>query len=206
LFINRQEYNLKETEKHDGHIFIRALNAMEDIILKSIIFCFTLFIVLVWSSSYAEMSGNSSALDKVYADKSHCLVAPEIRGKQDNPFSCYCRDAIVVARYVYGTYLLTGKDQNLNGAYLRLWYHAQQMCGEQYDVLKVTQTKGWQWNGPQVTREYPPEKKINQIQPDSKGFRTVEYKVRLAYRDPGGHVTKVENFTALEKLPPTIKK
>ena len=80
------------------------------------------------------------------------------------------------------------------------------MCGEQYDVLKATQTEDWQWNGPQVTREYPPESEINQIQPDSKGFRTVEYKVHLTYRDPGGIVTKVDNFTAMERLPPSYKK
>jgi hypothetical protein len=54
-------------------------------------------------------------------------------------------------------------------------------------------------------REYPPERKINQIQ-DRKGFQTVEYKVHLTYRDLEGIVTKVENFTALDKLPSNIKK
>jgi hypothetical protein len=110
------------------------------------------------------------------------------------------------ARYVYQNYLITEKDRNLNGAYLGLCDYALQMCGEQYDVLKATETKGWLWNGPQVTRKYPPEREINQIQPDSKGFRTVDYKVRLTYRDLRGIVTKVENFTALERLPPNFKK
>ena len=176
--------------------------------MKPCVSCFTLFIgILAWHTFlYAGTLGNRDSMDMVYSDETRCLLAPEIRGKQDNPISCHCRDAIMEARYVYATYLYTGKDRNLNGAYLRLWDYAQQMCGEQYDVLKATQTKNWQWNGPQVTREYPPEREINQIQPDSKGFRTVRYKVRLTYRGPGGHVTKVENFTALDKLLPNTKK
>lgn len=175
--------------------------------MRPLVFCFTLFFILVWHTfSSAEILGNRDSMDIVYSDESHCLVAPEIRGKQDNPISCYCRDAIVDARYVYGNYLLTGKDRNLNGAYLTLEHHAQQMCGEQYDVVKAIQTKDWQWNSPQVTREYPPEREINRIQPDSKGFRTVEYKVHLTYRDIGGHVTKVENFDAKESYPAELDK
>ena len=174
--------------------------------MRPFVFYFALFIILVWHTlSYAGVLGNSDSMDMVYRDESHCLVAPEIRGEKDNPISCFCRDAIMDARYVYENYLLTGKDRKLNGAYLTLWDHAQQMCGKQYEVLKATQAKNWQWHGPQVTREYPPESEINQIQPDGKGFRTVEYKVHLTYRDIGGHITKVENFTALEKLPPNIK-
>ncbi len=146
-------------------------------------------------------------MDMVYKDESHCLLAPEIRGKQDKQISCYCRDAIMDARYVYENYLLTGKDQNLNGTYLTLEDKAQEMCDERYSaVVKAIQTKDWQWNGPQVIREYPPEREINQIQPDSKGFRTVKYKGHLTYRDLRGNITKVENFTALDKLPPNIKK
>ncbi|MGA2958311.1 MAG: hypothetical protein ABSF48_21610 [Thermodesulfobacteriota bacterium] len=166
--------------------------------------CLILFAIFAWNSpSYAEILGN---IDKVYSDTSRCLVAPEIRGKKDNPISCYCRDAIMDARYMYENYLLTGKDRNLNGAYLTLEDHAQQMCGEQYDVVKAIKTKDWQWNGPQVTREYPPEGEINQIQPDSKGFRTVEYRVHLTYRDSVGQVIKVEDYTALDRLPPNPQK
>jgi len=46
-----------------------------------------------------------SDLDKVYADESHCLTSPEIRSDEDNPISCFCRDAIVEARYLYFTYV-----------------------------------------------------------------------------------------------------
>lgn len=167
--------------------------------------CFlSFFPLLLWHTfSYAE---NINNMDKVYRDESHCLVAPEIRGKKDNPISCYCRDAIVDARYVYEKYLFTEKDRNLKGVYLTLVGHAQQMCGEQYDVLKASQTKEWLWNGPQVTREYPPEREIHKIQPDSNGFRTVEYKVRLTYIDAGGRVTKVENFTTKESYPAELDK
>jgi hypothetical protein len=178
-----------------------------EIIMKPRVSCFTLFIILAWYTfSCAQILGNSDSMDMVYRDESHCLVAPEIRGEKDKPISCFCRDAIMDARYVYQNYLLTGKDRKLNGTYLRLWVYAQQMCGEQYDVLKASQTKDWQWPGPQVTREYPPESEINQIQPDSKGFRTVEYKVRLTYRDSVGQVIKVENLTAVDKLPTNTKK
>lgn len=174
--------------------------------MKPLVCFLTFSFILVWHSSSLAGKGNMNKMDMAYSDESHCLVAPEIRGKNDNPISCFCRDAIMDARYVYQNYVLTGKDKNLNGVYLTLVDHAQQMCGEQYDVIEVTQTKNWHWNGPQVTREYPPEREINQIQPDSKGFRTVEYKVHLSYRDPGGRVTKVENFTAMEKLPAESKK
>jgi hypothetical protein len=192
------------TAKTSGGLLLGA----KEIIMKPRVFGFTLFIaILVWHTfSYAGILGNGDNLHMVYSDESHCLVAPELRGKIDDPISCYCRDAIIDARYVYETYLRTGGDGNLNGAYLTLEHHAQQMCGEQYDVVKAIQTKGWQWSGPQVTREYPPEREINQIQPDSKGFRTVEYKVHLTYRDPGGHVTRVETLTGLDKLLANTKK
>jgi hypothetical protein len=169
--------------------------------VKPLVSYFALLIILAWHTvSYAQTPANSDNMDMVYRDESHCLVAPEIRGEKDKPISCFCRDAIVEARYVYQNYLLTGKDRNLNGAYLGLWNNAQQMCGEQYDFLQATQTKNWQWNGPQVTREYPPEGEIQKIHPDSKGLRVVEYKVCLTYIDAGGRVIKVDNFNALDKL------
>jgi hypothetical protein len=107
---------------------------------------------------------------------------------------------------VYQNYLLSGKDRKLNETFLRLRNQAKQICGKQYDILKAAETMDWQWQGPQVTREYPPESEINQIQPDSKGFRTVEYKVRLTYRDSVGQVIKIENLTAADKLPTNTKK
>jgi len=172
--------------------------------MKRLICFLTVFPILVWHTfSYA---GNLRNMNKVYSDESHCLVAPEIREKKDKPISCFCRDAIMDARYVYENYLLTEKDRNLNGVYLTLVDHAQQVCGEKYDIYKVTQTKEWRWDGPQVTREYPPEREIEKIQPDSKGFRPVEYKVHLTYIDAEGRVIKVDNFTALDKLPASPKK
>ncbi|MGA3193309.1 MAG: hypothetical protein ABSD73_12550 [Candidatus Bathyarchaeia archaeon] len=166
-----------------------------------------LLIILAWHPSlYAGTLGNSDNLEKVYSDESHCLIDPEIRGESDKPNSCYCRDAIVNARYVYQNYVITEKDQNLNGVHLALLDYADGMCGEHHDVLKASESTDWQWNGPQVTREYPPDNEIDKLQPDSKGFRTVKYKVHLTYRDQQGRVTTVENFTALEKLPTNPKK
>ena len=144
-------------------------------------------------------------LDEIYTDDGHCLVGPEIRSSKDNAISCYCRDALVDLRYVYQTYLLTGKDSNLNGAYLGLFSRAQEVCGEKYDVIAARE-KEWQWNGPEVTRVYPPDSTIEKIKPDDKGFRIVEYRVQLTYHDRQGHSTKVENFSTLDRLPPNFKK
>ncbi len=80
------------------------------------------------------------------------------------------------------------------------------MSSEHYDVIKAIQTKDWQWNGPEVTRKYPPNSEIEQIKPDGRGFRTVEYEVRLTYRNRQGRAAKVENFTAFELLPPNPRK
>ncbi len=145
-------------------------------------------------------------IDKVYTDESHCLVLPEIRGDKDSSISCYCRDAIVDARYVWRTYLLSGKDRNLNGTYLTLLTNAGQMCGKGYDVSKAASDQEWRWNGPEVTRTYPSDSKIEEIRPDSKGFRTVQYLVQVTYRDQQGRITKVDNYTALDRLPPNFKK
>ena len=146
-------------------------------------------------------------MDKVYADESRCLVGPEIRGNRDNPISCYCRDAIADARYVYFTYILSGKDANLNGTFLALMDRAERQCSLEYDViLKASETENWKWSGPEVTREYPPDSEIERITPDSKGFRLAKYKVRLTYRDPQGRIARVENFAATELLPPKPKK
>lgn len=146
--------------------------------------------------------GLQTYLNKVYADESHCLLPNEVRADSDKPISCYCRDAIVDVRYVWENYLVTRSDPNLNGAYWTLEIHARRMCSKHYDVLDAIRTNDWQWNGPQVTRKYPAQGKIEKIKPDSRGFRKVEYEVQLTYRDRQGHVTKVENFTAFELLPP----
>jgi hypothetical protein len=175
--------------------------------MKTLVYFLSFIFIFGWhASSYAGQSGNTNKMDKIYSDESHCLVSPEIRGKKDNPISCFCRDAVTEARYVYQNYLLTEKDKNLNGVYLTVLDHTQQLCGEKYDVYKATQAPEWSWDGPQVTRVYPIENEIHKIKPESNGFRTVEYKVRLTYKDAVGRVVKVDNFTALDKLPLNPKK
>lgn len=162
------------------------------------------FMVVAFSLSFPNATraqGWMTTMDKLYADESHCLTSPEIRSNKDNPISCFCRDAILDARYVWHTYLLPGKDRNLNGAYLALWTHAEELCGEHYDVLEAIEEKDWKWGGPEVTRTYPPDSEIKLITPDSNGFRLVRFKVRLTYHDSQGHTTKVENYTAVEKFP-----
>ena len=140
-------------------------------------------------------------LDKVYRDETHCLVAPEILSDENESISCYCRDAVVDARYIYFTYMRTGKDPNLNGPLLSIQSHAQRMCGEDYDIWEATTSEDWKWDGPEVVRVYPPDGEIEQITPDSRGFRLVRYEVQLVYHDQQGRVTKVENFQAHERLP-----
>jgi len=76
-------------------------------------------------------AGDKSTMDQIYRDESHCLTLPEIRGDKDAPISCYCRDAIWQARYVYFAYLLPAKDDNMSGIVLTLQEHARQVCGGQ---------------------------------------------------------------------------
>jgi hypothetical protein len=174
--------------------------------MRTILWFLTVFVLLVGHAFPSYAGEQRNKMDKVYLDESHCLVAPEIRGERDSSISCFCRDATMDARYLYQTYLLSGKDRNLNGAYLGLVDHAQRICGEKYDIYQATQAKWWQWEGPQVKREYPPDAEIVKIKPDSKGFRTVEYKVHLTSFDKEGHVIRVEDFVAAEKLPPNFMK
>jgi len=144
-------------------------------------------------------------LDKVYRDETHCLEGPETRSAADKRISCYCRDALADAQYVYRTYLITHKDRNLNGTYLRLAESAQQECGNEFDDVHDATMGVWKWNGPEVTRIYPPDSSIEQIKPDSNGFRTVTYQVRLTYREARFQGAKVETFSAVERLPPDFK-
>ena len=53
-----------------------------------------------------------------------------------------------------------------------------------------------------MIRKYPPDSEIDQLKPDSDGWRTVQYKVELVYRDTKGGVAKTERLTAFERLPP----
>ena len=156
----------------------------------------------------AQLRPPFSELAKVYEDESHCLVGPEIRSESDGPISCFCRDAIVDARYVWQTYLLPpksgplrGRDENLNGAELTLQINATHMCGEHYDVHRAVVAEEWKWNGPEVSRTYPPDDVLLQIKPDSGGMIHYEYTVVLLQRDSSGRVVKTESFTAREMEP-----
>jgi hypothetical protein len=138
-------------------------------------------------SSYAQ--DPTIDLNKVYADDTHCLVALEIRNDNDKPISCYCRDALADVWYMYRAYL--GKDENLYGPIFALETFAHELCGEHYKGSEADK-RNWKWNGPEVTRVYPPDEIAEHIAPDDKGWRTVQYQVILTYRDQKGHVTKTE--------------
>jgi hypothetical protein len=163
------------------------------------------FLALV-SLHPARAQDKAIDLDNVYRDESHCLVAPEIRSAADKPISCFCRDDIAQARYLWQTYLATGKDRNLNGIYLTLELNAGRECGEGFNVLDAAQSQHSQWNGPEVTRTYPPDSTIEQLKPNQDGLREVEYAVLLTFRDSQGRVTKVANFIARDLLPPDFRK
>jgi hypothetical protein len=104
-------------------------------------------------------SANATTMDEIYKDESHCLTAPEIGGDKDASISCYCRDAIASARYVFLSYLLPAKDDNLSGVFLSLRELVGQKCGQQdYSVIHdETESQNWKWNGPEVVRTYPPD-------------------------------------------------
>jgi hypothetical protein len=147
-------------------------------------------------------------MDDIYWDQSHCLAFPEIRSDKDASISCYCRDAIADARYVYFTYFLPGKDDNLSGVVLALQELAGQRCGDpHYSVM--TESKDWKSNGPEVIRTYPPDDAIKRISPEKKDGkptgRWVPYTVQLIYRDGQGRVMRTENYSAREFQPDSPK-
>ncbi len=155
------------------------------------------------AASFAFPQAWPPELDKVYRDESHCLTSPEMRGERDNVISCFCRDAIVMARYVYSTYLLPRKDFNLNGVFLVLENNIGQQCGENYDAFTVARQKDWKWNGPEVVSTYPPDEVIKRIKPEPGPSRSrwVPFTVQLVYRNDQGHVTKTENYSSRELIP-----
>jgi len=153
-------------------------------------------------------------LDKIYADESHCLTGPEIRSEKDNPISCYCRDAIVDAQYVYHTYgfsmeKMDFKDPNLKGTILTLERNANEMCKDKENVLEANiawvhraiEDENWKWSGPEVTRKYPSDAAIERIKPDAHSMRTVPFTVTLTYRDSKGRIVKTDSFAAHELEP-----
>lgn len=172
-----------------------------------------LSLVLVDHGQGQEKTG--ADLKKVYRDETHCLLAGEVRSAADNPnvrqrrpeeISCSCRDALADTRYVYQTYLITGKDDNLSSGYLSLAVQAERMCGRtSSDVHSATVEKEWRWDGPEVIRKYPPDGSIELIKPDSSGLRTVKYEVLLTYRDAQGRAANFETFSTTERLPKNFK-
>ena len=143
-------------------------------------------------------------LAKVYRDESHCLTEADMRGEKDMPISCWCRDAIVDARYIYFTYLLSFRDRNLNGPFLHLVSYGERMCGQ--SVLDAAQEPDWKWGGPEVVRTYPPDDAIKRITPERLDGGTtlgrwVPFTVQLVYRDKQGHVTRTENYSSREFVP-----
>ena len=155
----------------------------------------------------------ATELQKIYLDESHCLASPEIRGDKDNPISCYCRDAIADARYVYFTYLLPGKDANLHGIFLTLQHYVLDECSRDtaergdsdfiqktYDAIT---SKDWKWSGPEVVRTSPPDEVVKRIKPSGEhgAGRWVPYTVQLVYRDAQGRVMRTEEFATREFRP-----
>ncbi len=138
--------------------------------MKRSILISTGLVTLVFFVLPTTAGAQGSSLDKIYADESYCLTGPEIRSDKDSPTSCYCRDAIMDARYIWQTYLLTGKDHNLNGAELVLQRNVTLMCGEHHDVHNAVEVEDWKWNGPEVVRTSLPDDVLRQIKPDSHGM------------------------------------
>lgn len=128
------------------------------------------------------------------------------RQRVPNHISCFCRDALADMYYIYHTYLITGKDANLNGPYLSLEITTKRICErEDADVQNIAERRIWQWDGPEITRIYPPDREVELLKPDARGFRNVPYTVVLTYRDSSGQTIDVKTFHAVEQLPPNFK-
>lgn len=156
-------------------------------------------------SSAAQDVSREKTLDSIYKDESHCLTEADIRADSDYSISCWCRDSIVDARYVYFHYLLTGKDPNLNGTFLALTSHIRESCGKGYDGLRIAMNPDWKWNGPEVVRIYPPDEVIKRIAPEKKDGREigrwVPFTIQLVYRDASGRVARTENYSGKDLVP-----
>lgn len=119
-------------------------------------------------------------------------------------FSCFCRDAIADSRYVYFTYVLPGRDPNLNGTFLKLEHGIREQCGQSYDANVATR-ENWKWSGPEVVRTYPSNDVISRIQPEKRNGkvvgRWVPFTVHLIFREDRGIVTRTENYSSREFVP-----
>jgi hypothetical protein len=157
--------------------------------------------LLVGFAAAAALHGQQPTIDKIYADESHCLTDPDMRGDQDLRLSCWCRDALVDLRYVYETYVNLSSpkhDANMNGPLLQLFQRANQACGEAYNPATVQRDSKWQWPGPEVVRTYPPDEVIARIQPEQRKdgkWRGTPFTVQLVFRDGQGRVTRTENYS-----------
>jgi hypothetical protein len=147
----------------------------------------------------------ASEMDRLYRDEGHCLTLADMRGDRDKRISCFCRDAIADARYVYFRYLLQGKDSNLNGVFLRLTNDIQEECGQDLNGFSVAVDKDWKWDGPEVSRTYPAGDVIKRIKPELKDGRAVgrwvPFVLQLIYHDGQGRVTRTENYSSREFIP-----
>ncbi len=165
--------------------------------------------------------GRMTEMNKVYGDESHCLTSADMRGDKDNPISCYCRDSIAQARYVYFTYVSVVSpqfDRNLTGVFLTLQKHAGEECGqdaaERLDmsfigkIQDATMLKDWKWDGPEVVRTYPADDVIKRIKPSGEhgSGRWVPFTVQLIYRDARGHVSRTEEYSSREFIPVSPEK
>jgi hypothetical protein len=166
-----------------------------------------LLISVAVTQTVTAQTANDS-LNKVYQDETHCLTAADMRGDQDKSISCYCRDAIIDWRYVYFTYVLSGKDSNLNGALLTLEQHVREQCGEKCQaLLQAAEHESWSWDGPEVVRTYPPDDLMSRITPETRNGKPyggwVPFTVQLIYRDSRGNITKTEDYSSREFFPIT---
>lgn len=158
------------------------------------------------NTAKAPLGGTTAGpppLNRIYRDESHCLTIADMRGDQDKRISCFCRDAIVDARYVH-TYL--PKDRNLSGVFLAMVERVEQQCGQSGDAsLNVAIRTDWKWDGPEVVRTYPPDDVVERIEPRSLGgkavARSVPFTVQVIYRNESGKVTRTENFSSAELIP-----
>ena len=154
-----------------------------------------------------------TAMDKVYMDESHCLTSSDLRGDKDNPISCYCRDRIAEARYVYFNYVSAISprlDRNLTGVFLTLQKYAGEECSRDAagrldmgfigKIQDATTVKEWKWDGPEVVRTYPPDDVIQRIKASGAG-RWVPFTVQLVYHDAQGRVTRTEEYSSRELIP-----
>jgi hypothetical protein len=120
---------------------------------------------------------------------------------------------LTYTRYVYFTYVLSGKDLNLKGIFLDLQRNGADTCsrnpaeaGDMDFISKIdsaTESKGWKWSGPEVVRTYPSDNAIARIKPSGEhgAGRWVPYTVQLVYRDAQGRVTRTEDYSSREFIP-----